>query len=799
MDLKFALRSLRKNPGFTVLAVFVMALGIGANTAVFTVVNTVLLKPLAYREPDRIVKLSSLWRKSGGHGPVSAPDFHDWRHQSSAFDAMAYYAAGEASAITGSNAEYIHTATVTPEFFRVLQVEPVRGRLFTAEEEKPGSGGALLISHAYWQRHFAGNTSALGAHVRMFDKPLTIVGVLPAGFHFPDKTDLWFPANTIFNETEARSAHNYEVIGRLKPDVTLEQAQAQMTAIGTRLEQQYPDSNEGKSVAVIRMRDEMVSNVRLTLYVLLGAVGVVLLIACANTANLLLARATARTREIAIRAAVGASRSRIVRQLITESLVLALVAGSFGLAFAIWGAEVLKALAPADVPRLAETKIDVWVLVFTFGVTVAASLVFGLVPALETSRVDLNEALKQGAARTGLGGRGGRMRAALVVVEVALSVILVASAGLLIRSFHALANVDVGFRPEKVLVMETSVPSSDLESARRATRFYKTLLADVAMLPGVAAAGATRTPPGHVSSNGGYWIDHLPAPEGLSVTAPQAVLSVVAPGTFAALGIPLKGGRDFQNGDTYDAPFVAIINQALARKSFPNQDPIGHSILCGLDSPKPMKIVGVTGDIRQYGPATQPQPEIYMPYEQHPEPSTALSVVVRTAAGASAINEALRQKVRERSPDVPVRFTTMEASLAENVAAPRFRTLLLGIFAGLAVCLAMAGIYGVMAYVVSQRSSEIGLRMALGASSGHILRLVLGQSLTLAGIGLALGFAGAIAATRLLTSMLFEVTPTDPFTYAIVALLLGIVALVASYVPARRAINIDPLLALRQE
>jgi putative ABC transport system permease protein len=460
---------------------------------------------------------------------------------------------------------------------------------------------------------------------------------------------------------------------------------------------------------------------------------------------------------------------------------------------------VLKALAPADVPRLGETKIDVWVLAFTFGVTIAASLLFGLAPALETSRVDLNEALKQGAARIGSGGRGGRMRAALVVIEVALSVILVAGAGLLIRSFHALANVDVGFRPEKVLVMETSVPSSNLESARRATRFYKTLLAGVAMLPGVAAAGATRTPPGHVASNGGYWIDHLPAPEGLSVSAPQAVFSVVAPGTFAALGIPLRGGRDFQNGDTYDAPFVAIINQALARKSFPGQDPIGHAIFCGFDSLQPMKIVGVAGDIRQYGPAATPQPEIYMPYEQHPEPSTALSVVVRTAAGPSAITEALRQKVRERSPDVPVRFTTMEASLAENVAAPRFRTLLLVIFAGLAICLAMAGIYGVMAYVVSQRSSEIGLRMALGASSGDILRLVLGQSLTLAGIGLALGFAGAIAAARLLTSMLFEVKPTDPLTYAVVALLLGIVALVASYIPARRAINVDPLLALRQE
>src|SRR5579863_10765521 len=603
MDLKFAFRSLRKNPGFAGLAVLIMALGIGANTAVFSVVNAVLLKPLTYRDFDRIVTLASLWKKSGGHGQVSGPDFHDWHDQSSAFEAMAYYNGGEGSATVGSAAEYVHAAIVTPEFFRVFQVEPVRGRLFTPEEQKPGNAQAVLISQAYWQQHFGRNDNALGQHIRMFDKALTVVGILPAPFHFPDKTDLWIPATSIFGETPSRSAHNYLVIGRLKAGVNLEQAQAQMTAIGARLEQQYPDSNQGKNVAVTRLRDQMVSNVRLTLYLLLGSVALVLLIACANTANLLLAKATSRTREIAIRAAVGASRGRILRQLITESVVLALAAGVAGLALALWGADLLKALAPTDIPRLAETKIDGWVLAFTFGISLAASLLFGLAPAFETSRIDLNDALKQGAVRT-LGGRSGRMRAALVVAEVALSVVLLAGAGLLIRSFHALSNVNLGFRPEKVLLMESSVPASDdLASAQRATRFYKNLLAEVAVLPGVSAAGVTRVPPGHVFSNGSYWLDRLPGPEGMNTSAPQAVFSVVGPGTFNTLGIPIKSGRDFRDRDTYDAPFVAVINQSLARKSFPGQEPIGHLIFCGLDSMNGMKIVGVVGDIRQDGPA----------------------------------------------------------------------------------------------------------------------------------------------------------------------------------------------------
>ena len=802
MDLKFALRSLRKNAGFTLLAVLVMGLGIGANTAMFSVVNSVLLKPLDYRDPDSIVTLSSLSKTRGSHYQVSGPDFHDWHDQSTAFSEMGRYDSDDETAIqTRSGAEYGSAAEVTPEFFRVFAVEPSFGRLFTPEEVQPGSPGAVVISYSFWQNHFGADPGALGETLGqtllMAGKAFPIVGVLPPRFHFPDKTDIWLPANTVFPENTSRSAANYHVVARLKPEFTLEQAQSQMSAIGARLEQQYPATNRNRSVAVNRMRDEIVGDVRTTLYLLLGAVSLVLLIACANMANLLLARATSRTREMAIRAAVGASRGRIVRQLITESMVLAVASGIAGLLLAIWGSSALVAIAPKDVPRLAETSIDGRVLAFTFGVSVLASLLFGLAPAIHASKVDLNHSLKQGAARS-VGGGAGRMRAALVVAEIALSVILLAGAGLLMKSFVAMHNVELGFRPENVLVMGASVPASDLESRLRGARFYRDLVAEVAALPGVSAAGATWNPPGHVGSWGGYWIDHLPTGE-LSVTAPQAVFSFMAPGTFATLGIPLKRGRDFNDSDIYDAPFTAVINESLAGTSFAGQDPIGRSIFCGFDSKKGMRIVGVVGDVRQYGPARPPGPEIIMPYQQHPGPATSMSVVVRTAANPTGLFETVRRKAQAASPDVPVKFTTLETVLAEDVAAPRFRTLLLGIFAGLAVCLAMAGVYGVMAYAVGQRANEIGLRMALGASPGKVMRLVLGQGLALAAIGLAIGLAGAMAATRLLTKMLFEVKPGDPMTYASVVILLGLVALAASYIPARRATQVDPLAALRQE
>jgi putative ABC transport system permease protein len=554
----------------------------------------------------------------------------------------------------------------------------------------------------------------------------------------------------------------------------------------------------GRSVAVTRLGDEMVGNVRLTLYLLLGVVTVVLLIACANTATLLLGKATARTREVAVRAALGASRKRIVRQLVTESLLLAFVAGFVGLMLAYWGSKILVALAPADVPRLAETGIDQWVLGFTLGMSVITSLLFGLVPAFYASRVELSDALKQGGTRIANGGRMVGIRGVLVVAEIALAVTLVSAAGLLIKSFVALHNVALGFRPERVLVMRATVPAPGSVGIERTRQFFSDMLARVRTLPGALVAGATMAPPGYVDSTGAYLIGQLPAQPDWN-RAPSVVLSIVAPSTFAALGIPLKSGRDFNDSDTFDRPFVAVVNEALVRKSFSNEGPLGRTIFCPFDSLKGMKIIGVVGDVRQRGPDREPMPECYMPYLQHAFNGATLSLVVRTAGDPNAFAQTLRGLAHQTNPEAPMKFTTMEAMLSENVAAPRFRTVLFAVFAGLGLCLAMAGVYGVMAYTVGQRSSEFGLRTALGANPGSLVRLVLGQGLALACIGLALGLAASIASTRLLKSMLFEVQPNDPFVYAAVVVLLGVVALLAGYVPASRAAKIDPMVALRQE
>lgn len=798
MDLKYALRSLRKNPGFTVLAVVVMALGIGANTAVFSVVNAVLLRPLAYKNPERIVTLSPLWKKSRRVGrSSSAPDFHDWHDQSTAFEAMADYA-GWATAVIAdppSAAEYAEAAQVSQEFFRVFGVEPVAGRLFTPEEWK--KGGAAVAGQAYAQNHFGGNANALGKTLRIDKQTYTIVGVMPPGFDFPDKAQVWLTPDSDANEN--RSANNFLVVGLLKPDVSIEQAQTQMTSIGDRLSKAYPDSNGNRNVAVTGMRERLVRDVRTTLYLLLAAVGVVLLISCANMANLLLAKATSRTREMAIRAAVGAGRGRIIRQLITESVVLALVAGAGGLILAMWGANALVAMAPSDVPRLADAAvIDKSVLAFTLAISVVASLLFGLAPALTASRIDLNDALKLGGSKAVVGGGAGKLRSAIVVAEIALSVVLLIGAGLLMKSFIALNSVSLGYRTDHLLLMSTDVPSSSLEDARKATRFYKDLFKDLAQVPGVIAVGGSGVAPGRTGSNGTYFIDNLPVHRAIDLDH-EALFSVVAPQTFSTLGVPLLRGRDFNETDQYDAPFTVIINEVLAKKAFPGQDPLGRILYCGLDSPNPMTIVGVVGDMRNSGPATPPGPEMFMPYEQHPRPSAALTVLVRTSAEPRALSEILRKKVRDRAPEVPVKFATMEAMLTEDVAAPRFRTLLFLIFAGLAVCLAMAGVYGVMAYAVGQRLNEIGLRMALGATPRDVLGLVMKQGLALTVAGVVLGLAGAAAATRLLTSFLFAVKPGDPLTYLGVAVLLAVVAMAASYLPARRATKVDPLAALRQE
>src|SRR5437773_1839126 len=687
-DLHYGVRTLRKSPGFTAVAILILALGIGANTAVFSVVNAVLLKPLAYRDPDRIVALSNFSPTETATAlpePVSIPDVQDWHDQSSSFEAMAYYSSRESPVVSGSTAEYARVTRVSPEFLRIFAVGPVLGRLFTAEEMKPGAPGVVLTSYAYWQSHFGGDASALGQTIRV-SGPQPIVGVLPPGFGFPNKTDLWIP---LISDSPPRGWHSFLAIARLKPDVSLERAQTEITLIAKRLERQYPQTNKGRTVAVRRLRDDMVGDVRPTLYLLLGAVSVVLLIACANTATLLLAKATARTREVAVRAALGASRHRVVRQLITESLLLAFVAGASGLLLAYGGSKVLVALAPADVPRLADSVVDRWVLAFTFVISIITSLVFGLAPAFYAAGVDLIDALKLAGTRAVMGGGMIRMRGVLGVAEIALAVVLVSGAGLLIKSFVALQNVALGFRPENVLVMRATVPGPLEESILRARQFFGGMLSEIAKLPGVLATGATMAPPGNVESTGFYFLDHMAAQP--DPNAPAVILNIVTPGTFAALGIPVRNGRDFDDSDTFNRPFVAVVNEALVRQSFPNQNPVGRTIFCPFDSDKGMTIIGVVGDVRQRGPAREPMPECYMTYGQHAFNGATLSVVVRTAGDPNTLVDTVQRLARERSPDVPMKFTTMEALLSDNVAAPRFRTLLVAVFAGLALCLAMAG------------------------------------------------------------------------------------------------------------
>ena len=793
-DLRYAARTLRRSPRFAVLAIAIMALGIGANTAVFSVVNAVVLKPLPYSAADRIVTLAT-WNatRSEVNPLVTLANFRDWRDRSSAFEAMATYRGGEAPVTPGDTAEYGQHANVDGQFFRVFAVEPILGRTFTPEEVVPGSDRpAALISYAFWQSRFGGDPGVLQRTIRLGNAPRPIVGVLPPGFHFPRRTDVW--SNQTVRDA-SRTNHSFLAVGRLKPDVSLEQAQAELNAIAAGLEQQYPESNKGRGVVATPLQDVLVGGVRLTLYLLWGVVGVVLLIACANTATLLLGKATTRTREVAVRAALGASRRRIIRQLITESLLLALVAGAFGMLLASWGAEALVALAPFDVVRAAGVDIDAGVLAVTLGVSLATSLLFGLVPALHASRVDLTEAVKQGG-RSVMGGRMIRTRGVLVVSEIALAVVLLTGAGLLIKSLLALHNAELGYQPVNVLVMK----ATGVRSLQENTAFFREVLARIAALPGVVAVGATSIPPGDLSNSGdgSYFIDRRPAQRDRA-REPTALYTIVAPGTFAALGIPLKSGRDFNEGDTADRPMVAIVNEALVRTSFGDQNPIGRTIFCSFDSPAGMTIVGVVGDARQRNPGREPMPDCIMPYGQHSYNNRTLNVVIRTAGDPTALAGTLRRVAAEVSPEVPVSFTTMDATVSKSVEAPRFRALLFAVFAGLAVCLAMAGVYGVMAFAVEQRSKEIGLRMALGASRQSVMRLMLGQGVVLAAAGLGFGLAGAVVATRLLTTMLFEVQPVDTQVYLGVVVLLGMVTLAAGYLPARRASVVDPMKVLHTE
>jgi predicted permease len=798
-DFRYAIRGLLRQPAFALTAILTLALGIGATTAIFSVVNAVVLRPLPYPEPDRIVGIMTRWTATGARGAtVSAPDFEDWKGQSQSFAAMAYYVGGETSVTVSGIADYAAVYRVTPGFFDVLRVSASVGRLPTREEQAQGGPRVVVVTDAFWRTQLGGDPRALGSTVKFSDNIYSIVGVLPPGMRFPARSDIYVP--WIAPASASRSGHNYRAIARLEPDVTVAQANSEMRAIARRLEEQYPNSNAGKSTIVIPLREQIVGDTRQTLTVLLGAVGLVLLIACANVANLLLARSTAREREMVVRAAVGAGRARLVRQLLTESAVLGLAAAVVGIWLARLGVLTLVALAPADLPRLDEIRVDAAALGFAVAVALAASVIFGLAPALQISRMQLVDGLRQGGKGSSIGARGGWARSAFVVAEVALAVVLVFGAGLLARSLVALASVELGFSAEQLLVVRTVVPVRGRQDAPRATAFYRDLLADLRATPAITAIGGVTSLPTAVRSDGSYAIEGQSDLKQTGIRSPQAVLNVVTPDYFRAMRIPFKRGRDFADSDRLDAPLVAIINAALARASFGTDDPIGRRIQCGLDNLEFMTIVGVVSDVRTYGPARPTEPEIYMPYEQHPGPATAMNLVARTSApDPRALAETISRKIRERNPDVPVRATTMEETLERASATPRFRTFLLVVFAAVALLLALAGVYGVMAYTVSQRISELGVRIALGATSENIMRLIVGQGAKLAGAGLLVGVGLALMAGRALEGLLFGVTPRDPLMLALVTVAVAATTLAACYVPGRRAVRVDPLLALRAE
>jgi putative ABC transport system permease protein len=797
-DLKFAARLLLKHPGFTLIATLVLALGIGANTAIFSVVDAVLLRPLPYADQERIVSLSTFWKKTGLRGTVSAPDYHDWQDRATTFEHMAAYVAGQSSVSVDGAADYAVVARATPEFFAVFGARPEVGRLPSNAEQRDGGTLTALVSHAFWVTRLGGDRAVVGRTLKYAQRAYTIIGVMPPEFRFPANTDVWTPW-WVFPETPSRSAHNYRAVGLLKRGATLEQAQSEMDTLSAQLERAFPQSNEGKAVAVDRLLDQMVRNVRTTLDLIFAVVVVVLLIACANVSNLLLARATSRTRELGIRAALGASRARVVRQLVTESVLLALLAGVASVLIAAWGIRGLVALAPAGLPRIADVHVDVRILSFASAVSLVASLVFGLAPALHASRADVNEVMKQGG-RTMAGGRSGRLRAALIVFETAAAVVLVIAAGLLIRSFAALSRVDLGFKTERLLVADTAVPVANAAAAVQGVRFYQMLLPEIAALPGVQSAAAVMGVPTVVRSNGGYEVEGGLTFEQLGIRSPQAIFTVATPEYFATLGVPIVKGRDFSEADIETAPLVTVVNEALARAAFPNADAIGHRIRSGYDGTGYMRIVGIVANVRAKDPAVAPEPQIFMPFQQHPLGSTSLTLVVRTASpDPLQLAPTITQKVRTVNGDVPVKISTMDATIQQAVSTPRFRTVLLGIFAAVALVLAMAGVYGVVSFTVSQRTSELGLRMALGARPTQIVGLALASGMRLTAAGVAVGWLLSFALAQVLSSMLFATTERDPLIFGGVPAVLLAVAALASIAPAIRAARVDPVIALRSE
>ncbi len=804
-DLRFGVRMLLKKPGFTLIAVFTIALGIGANTAIFSVVNAVLLRPLPYRNGERIVAIQEI-SNEGKRIQVTPANFLDWRAQNTVFEHLSAIFTRGANLAGDDGAERINLAVTSADFFEVFGAQPQQGRLFLPEDEQAGHPDIVVISHALWQRRYAGDASTVGKAITLDGKSYTVAGVAPAGFQYPDKTEAWLPpvrlapaVTETMDVTRVRGWGYLSAVALRKPGVPLEQAKREMESITARLREQYPETNNNRFDQVVSLHTHLVGDTGTVLWLLLGAVGFVLLIACANVANLMLVRATARQKEIAIRNALGASRLRIVRQLLTESVMLAIIGGASGLLLAWWGVDLLTRLLPKDFPRLQDINLDFKVLGFTMVVSLITGIVFGFAPAWQVSRADVHESLKENS-RGSTGGMRNRLRSLFVVAEVALSLVLLVGAGLLFRTFLQLQSVKTGFDPQQVLTMRLSPSGTNFREDPQFIAYYKKVEERLRSVPGVATVGAINTLPLEKGPTLGFRIDGRPL---LPIDQwSHANYRNVSPDYFRAMNIPVLQGRAFGEHDDASAPLVVLINQANANQNCPNENAVGKRINFGAtdrnNQPVWFEIIGVVANVRSLGLQEEPVPEVYTSSLQ--DAFSDMSFVVRTQIEPAGLAAAARDAVQDVDSAQPVTdIRTMETRVSESVTQPRFNLILLGIFGGIALLLSAAGIYGVTSYTVTQRTHEIGIRMAVGAPENDVLRLMIGQGMRPAVIGLAIGVIASVALTRLMNSLLFGVSATDPITFAALAFLLLAVALLACYLPARRAAKVDPMMALRCE
>ncbi|HKP10970.1 MAG TPA: ABC transporter permease [Blastocatellia bacterium] len=800
-DLRYAIRASLKKPAFTLIVVLALAMGIGANTAIFSVVNAILLRPLPFKNPDRLVMV---WMSNGKLGVAqdwhSFPNYVDYRDQNSTFEDVAAFN-DRSFNLTGTGEPVrVLGAWSTANLFPVLGVPPLYGRTFAAEEEEPGKDLVAVISYGLWQRRFGGDAGVVGQPLNLNGVDRTIIGVMPAGFAFPEKeTDVWVPLAVSPQRKQARGSFSLKAIGRLKPGVTMPQARADMSAIADHLVEQFPQIMDSYGSNLVPLHEQVTGKVRPALLILLAAVAFVLLIACANVANLLLARAATREREIAIRTALGATRRRLVRQLLTESVLLAVVGGALGLLLAVWGLQALIAISPANVPRLDQIRIDGRVLAFTIMVSLLTGILFGLVPALQASKPDLNESLKEGGRGSAGSRRGRRIRSLLVVSEIALSLVMLIGAGLLIKSFIHLQNFNLGFNPDKLLTLRVQLAGSKYREGPQVVNFFRQALERMQSVPGVQSVGGISTIfLSDTPNSTNFTIEGRPVTTGAdSIEVP---LDAVTPDYFQVMGIPLIKGRVFDERDRADSLPVAIINETFAKRFFEGEDPIGRRYTYGTpdNNTRWLTIVGVVGDMRRTGFDKDVRPETFLPEFQ--DPDNALTIVARTTGDPGSSASALRDAVWAVDKDQSVfNIKTMDATLADMNAERRFTMLLLGIFAAVALILAAVGIYGVMSYSVTQRMHELGVRMALGAGARDVLRLVIGYAMRLALIGVGAGLIAAFFLTQLMGGLLYGVSATDPATFLLISSLLTGVSLAASFVPARRAMKVDPMVALRYE